>query len=562
MKLSNSFFYTIKEDSKDEESKSGNLLVRSGMIKKTSSGVYMYMPLGLRVFEKIKDVIKDEMNNAGALELLMPNLIPEDVYIKSGRRDNFGNSMFSLKDRYDRSYVLGPTHEELFVEAAKSKIKSYKDMPFNLYQIGNKYRDEPRPRYGLIRVREFFMKDAYSFDVDEKGLDISYNKMFKAYQNIFDRLNINYKIVEADSGAMGGSLSEEFQALTEIGEDTLVLCNNCDYAANLEISTSKLDDKATEENKEKELVNTPSLKTIEEVSSFLKIPKIKLVKTLIYKADNKFYACLINGSRDLNETKLLKAINKKEVTLATEAEIKLITNAETGFSGPIGLDIDIIVDEEVLNMNNFVVGANKTDYHFINVNNEDFKTALVADLRLVKENDLCPKCGNPLHFKKGIEIGNTFKLGTKYSEALGLSYLDESNNLNNVVMGSYGIGLGRIMAALAEQKSDEKGLVLPLEVAPFKVCIVLLDNDNYEYANNLYETLNSVNIDTLLDDRDERAGVKFNDMDLIGIPIRIVIGKKINEGIVEVKLRKDKESLDISKDKLIDKINDIIKNER
>jgi prolyl-tRNA synthetase len=558
MKLSNSFFYTIREEVKDEESKSGNLLVRSGMVKKSSNGIYIYMPLGLRVFKKIENVIRDEMNKAGALELLMPNLIQEDIYVQSKRRENFGSSMFSLKDRYDRSYVLGPTHEELFTEAAKSMVKSYKDLPFNLYQIGNKYRDEPRPRYGLIRVREFFMKDAYSFDKDTKGLDKSYQLMFDAYKNIFDRLKIDYKIVKADNGAMGGTLSEEFQAVTEIGEDTLVLCNNCDYASNLEVSTSKVKDVIKEDKKEKQLINTPNVKTIEEVSKFLNIDTDKLVKTLIYQADNKYYACIIKGNYDINETKLKKLLNVNELVLADPQSIKDNTNSLVGFAGPIDINIDVIIDQDVALMYNFVVGANKEDYHYINVNIDDFKYSLVGDIKNVKENDLCPKCAKPLYFKKGIEIGNTFKLGTKYSETLNLNYLDEKNELNPVVMGSYGIGLGRIMSSLAEQKSDDKGLIWPIEIAPFKVAIVLLDEEQKEYANDLYDLLNKENIDVILDDRDTRAGVKFNDMDLIGIPIRITIGKKASEGILEIKLREEANHLEISKNEVINKIKELV----
>ena len=558
MKLSNSFFYTIREDIKDEESISGNLLVRSGMVKKTSSGVYMYMPLGLRVFKKIEDVIRQEMNKAGALELLMPNLIQEDIYVQSGRRDNFGSSMFALKDRFERNYVLGPTHEELFVEAAKNMVKSYKDLPFNLYQIGNKYRDEPRPRYGLIRVREFFMKDAYSFDKDEAGLDHSYQLMFDAYKNIFDRLQINYKIVKADNGAMGGTLSEEFQAVTDIGEDTLVLCNHCHYASNLEVGVSKLEAPIKEELKELQLVNTPNAKTIEEVSKFLNVEANKLVKTLIYNIDNKFYAFLIRGDYDINETKVKKLLNATNIALATQEDIISITKASLGFTGPIGLEIDIIMDTEVSKMYNFVVGANKDDYHYINVNIKDFNVSKTEDIRLVKENDLCPICGKPLIFKKGIEIGNTFKLGTKYSEALGLMYSDDKNNLHPVVMGSYGIGLGRIMSSLAEQKSDDKGLVWPIEIAPFKVAIVLLNNEDKDYAIKLYEQLNEIGIDTLIDDRDERAGVKFNDMDLIGIPIRITIGKKSLDNILELKLRSDENHIEISKDEVINKIKELV----
>lgn len=559
MRLKGQFFYTIREDVKDEETTSGNLLVRSGMIKKVGNGIYMYMPLGLKVLKNIENIIREEMNKTGALELLMPNLLPEDVYINSGRRENFGNDMFSLKDRANRSLVLGPTHEEFFVEAAKMKVKSYKDLPFNIYQIGNKYRDEPRPRYGLIRVREFFMKDAYSFDCDDEGLDKSYKKMFDAYKNIFDRLEINYRIVKADTGVMGGKLSEEFQAITNIGEDILVTCD-CGYSSNIEVSNCVLNKEKPTKIKEKELVYTPNAKSIEEISSFLHEKPSKFVKTLIYKIDNEFYAVLVSGDREVNENKLLKLLNAKEISLAESSDVQTITNAKVGFAGPIGLNIKIIIDQDILYKYNFIVGANKTDYHYKNVNTKDFKYEIAADIKNVKEADDCPICSRPLSFQRGIEVGNTFKLGTKYSSKLGLNYLDDKNELKPVHMGCYGIGLGRIMAALAEQYNDDKGLLWPICVAPFKVGIVIIGNDDKQkaIANALYNDLNRNNIDVLLDDRDERAGVKFNDMDLIGIPYRITIGKKINNDLVELYIRSTKEIYDIHINDIMVKIKELL----
>ena len=560
MRLKGQYFYTIREDIKDEETISGNLLVRSGMVKKIGNGIYMYMPLGLRVFKNIEKIIREEMNKAGALELLMPNLLPEDVYIESGRRENFGHDMFSLKDRANRNLVLGPTHEEFFVEAAKMKVKSYKDLPFNIYQIGNKYRDEPRPRYGLIRVREFFMKDAYSFDCDSEGLDKSYKKMFDAYKNIFDRLEMNYRIVRADTGVMGGSLSEEFQAVTNIGEDILVTCD-CGYSSNIEVSSCVLNKEKNERIKTRELVYTPNAKTIEEVSKFLREKPTKFVKTLIYKIDNEFYACLVSGDREVNENKLLKLLNAKEISLAEVNEVEEITNAKVGFAGPIGLNIKVIIDQDILYKYNFIVGANQTNYHFKNVNVQDFKYEIAADIKNVKEDDICPNCGRRLTFQRGIEVGNTFKLGTKYSSKLGLNYLDDKNELKPVYMGCYGIGLGRIMAALAEQNNDELGLVWPVSVAPFKVAIVIINNEDDKQkaiANALYNDLNRNNIDVLLDDRDERAGVKFNDMDLIGIPYRITIGKKINNDLVELYIRNTKEVYDIHVNDIMVKIKELL----
>lgn len=561
MKLKNSFFYTLREDVKDEESRSGNLLVRSGMIKKTSNGIYMYMPLGYRVLKKIEAIVREEMNRTGAQELLMPSLLPEEVYVASGRRDNFGSNMFSLKDRYNRNYVLGPTHEEMFVMAAKEKIRSYKDMPFNIYQMATKYRDETRPRFGLIRVREFIMKDAYSFDTNMEGLDHSYQIMFDAYKRIFDRTGLDYKIVRAATGAMGGLLSEEFQAVTEIGEDILVLCRSCDYASNLEVSECLANPKETREALlPKELVHTPNAGTIEEISRFLDQDPTKFVKTLIYRANDQFYACLVRGDRDINEWKLANLLHVSEVHLAEPDEVEQITHAKVGFAGPIDLEIPIIMDQDIQVLHNYIVGANKTDYHYINVNNQDFKAAYIADIKNVKEGDICPKCGGELYFKKGIEVGNTFKLGTKYSKALDLRYLDQNNELQYVEMGCYGIGLGRIMAAVAEQYADDKGIAWPLELAPYKVAIIIIntkDEIQNHLANQLYDEINRLGIEPLLDDRDERPGVKFNDMELIGIPIRITVGKKANEGIVEYKLRKSSEVSELSVEQILERLKEM-----
>lgn len=565
MKLKSSFFYTLRTDVKDEDSKSGNLLVRSGYIKKSSAGVYMFMPLGFRVLKNIEKIVREEMDKAGANELLMPCLIPEEVFIESGRRDNFGNSMFTLKDRNNRAFSLGPTHEELFLDAAKEKIRSYKDMPFNIYQMGTKFRDEARPRFGLIRVREFIMKDAYSFDTSLETLDVSYQKMFQAYKNIFDRLGIDYKIVKADTGAMGGLLSEEFQTVTDIGEDVLVLCDNCDYASNIEISKCIYDVcESNEAKKEIEKVHTPSAGTIEEVSNALNESSDKFVKTLIYSADGKIIACMVPGDRDVNETKVAKLIGANEIELASIEDVEKVTNARVGFAGPVNLKCPIVMDESINHMTNFIVGANETDYHLKNVNISDFNVDYVGDIKNVKEGDTCPNCGHKLVFKKGIEIGNTFKLGTKYSESLGLQYLDSDNKLKPVWMGSYGIGIARVMASIVEQTATEKGLIWPLSIAPYQVGIVLInskDEIQTKLAESLYDKLNAAGISTLLDDRDERPGVKFNDIELIGLPIRITVGKKASDNIIEYKYR-DCEVEEISVDELITKIENVIKEDK
>ncbi|MBR3693661.1 MAG: proline--tRNA ligase [Erysipelotrichales bacterium] len=538
---------------------SGNLLVRAGMVKKTSTGIYTYMPMGLKVLRNIEHIIRDEMNKAGAQELLMPALIPAEIYEKAGRRASFGSNMFALKDRYQKDYVLGPTHEELFTIAASMRSASYKDFPYNLYQIQTKYRDETRPRYGLIRVREFIMKDAYSFDKDLEGLDVSYQKMFQAYKNSFDRMGLDYRIVKADTGAMGGLLSEEFQAVTEIGEDTLIFCDTCGFASNLEIAAVKLTaTESTEEKLPKEEVHTPNAKTIEEVSAFLGKTPADFVKTLIYKANGKIIACLVRGDRELNETKVCKLLGVGEIEMASFEDVEMLTHARVGFAGPVDLACDIIVDQEVMLMHNMIVGANKTDYHYINVNvHTDFKPTMVADIRNITEEDVCPVCGRPLNFKKGIEIGNTFKLGTKYSEALNVKYLDDQNQLQPIQMGCYGIGLGRCMAAIAEQSCDEYGLSWPVEVAPYKVAIVTINNkfeNQVQAAEELYDAFMARGIEPLLDNRDDRAGVKFKDMELIGIPYRITCGKGLNEGKVEIKGRKDEAATEVLLSEAVDYI--------
>ncbi len=557
MKLKGNFFYTIREDVKDEDSKSGNLLVRSGMIKKTSAGVYMYLPFGYRVLKNIESIVREEMNKTGALELSMPTLIPKEIYEVTGRVEAFGNSSFNLKDRFNRDYILGPTHEELFTIASISNIRSYKDMPYTLYQFQTKFRDEARPRYGLIRVREFVMKDAYSFDKDLDGLDKSYKKMFDAYKNAFDRMGLKYRIVRADTGVMGGLLSEEFQAETEIGEDVLVLCDKCDFSSNLEVTEHVISEKNDTKEKEKELVETIDKETIEDVVKYLNIDIKDTVKALLMNVDNKLVIFFVRGDRELNESKALKLLGGKEINFAND-ELIATSNAVPGFTGPIDLkNCKVVVDNEVLSMKNFCCGANKENYHYINVNVSDIKYDLVADIVNVKEGDVCPKCGGKLVFKKGIEIGNTFKLGTKYSEKLGLNYVDENNKLIPVVMGSYGIGLGRCMAAIVEQNNDDNGIIWPISVAPFKCCIVIANsNDEVQLnlANKLYDSLLEKGIEPLLDDRNERMGVKLNDMDLIGIPVRIVVGKRASEDIVELKYRNKDEIFEINSSNVIDYI--------
>ena len=433
MKLKDSYFFTLREDVKDEDSVSGNLLVKAGFIKKTSTGVYMMLPLGYKVQQKVEEIIRKRMNETGAQEMKMPALIAQEYYEKSGRVKNFGSSVFKLKDRNGKDMVLGPTHEELFAVAGKSMISSYKDMPFNLYQFQNKFRDEPRARYGLIRVKEFTMKDAYSFDADEQGLDVSYQKMFEAYKKIFNDLDIDYRIVKADTGMMGGLLSEEFQAITPIGEDTLIYCDDCGFSSNKEI-TELVSFEINEEELPKEKIATPNMKSIEDVAAFLNIDIKHTVKALLMNVDGELVAFFIRGDRELNETKVQKLLGCNEINFANDELIKT-SNAVAGYTGPMGLNTKIIVDREVTKMKNFVCGANEEGFHFINCNPSDINADFIADIVNVEEGDVCPICGKPLKFTKGVEVGNTFKLGTKYAEALNLTYLDQNNKPLPVWMG-------------------------------------------------------------------------------------------------------------------------------
>ena len=558
MRLKNGFLNTLREDTSNDASRSGQLLTKAGMIKKAGAGAYIYLPMGYKMLSKVENIIREEMNKAGAIELLMPSLLPIDVYEKCGRVEAFGDDMFKLKDRSDRDFCLGPTHEEMFAIVAKDRVKSYKDLPFNLYQQADKFRDETRSRYGLIRVKEFIMKDAYSFDTPDTQPE-SYKKMYDAYCRIFDRMHIDYRIVTSDSGAMGGDLSEEYQAISEIGEDIIALCDKCDYASNIDIAHTRYD-KSKEKKKKLEKVHTPNCKTIEDVCNFLNVTVEKSVKALLMDVDGEMICFFVRGDRDLDLTKVKKLLKCKEIEFASD-ELIGTTNACPGFTGPVDLNCKVVVDDEVLGMTNFVVGANEVDYHFVNTNVDDMKYDVSGDISTVVEGDHCPNCDGHLHLKKSIEIGNLFKLGTKYSEALGLTYLDKENKSHPVLMGSYGIGPGRVIAAIVEQNNDDKGMILPISIAPYTVCIVpAKDSDEImEYCYKLESELEELGIDVLVDDRDERVGVKFNDMDLLGLPIRVTVGRDFANGEVEVKLRKEDKVNKVKTDKLIDEIQDIIK---
>jgi len=559
MRVSNMFFQTLREVPAEAEIASHQLMLRAGLMRKLASGIYSFLPLGYRVFRKVEQIVREEMDRAGAQELIMSALLPAESYQASGRWEVFGAEMFRLKDRGGRDFCLGPTHEEIFTETVKSVTKSYRSLPLTLYQIQTKYRDERRPRFGVMRSREFVMKDAYSFDRDEAGLDISYKNMYDAYCRIFDRLGLDYIIVDADTGAMGGSGSQEFTVKSSIGESVIAYCEACGYAANDEkaeciVQKGCGEEKCEELNLEK--VATPDARTIDELMNFFGCSAKEFAKTLIYKADDKVVAAMVRGDRELNETKLQNILGCIELEMADSETVEKVTGAAVGFAGPIGLKIDVIVDSEVAEMKNFVVGANETGYHYKNVNiNRDFKATIVKDIRTIKEGDPCPKCGAPVKVEFGIEVGHIFKLGTKYSKALNCVYLDENGKENPMIMGCYGIGINRSMAAVIEQNNDENGIIWPIAIAPYHVIVIPVnttDSVQMELAEKIYSELMAKGVEVMLDDRDERPGVKFKDADLIGIPIRITVGKKANEGIVEYKRRKEKDFTVISAEQAIE----------
>ncbi len=555
MKATKLLMPTLREAPAEAEIASHILMMRAGLISKLAAGVYSYLPLGLRVLQNTERIIREEMNKAGAQELLMSALLPAECYQKSGRWDRFGDDMFRLKDRNERDFCLGPTHEEIFTQTVIDSVHSYKDYPYTLYQIQTKYRDERRPRFGVMRTREFLMKDAYSFDISKEGLDASYDAMYDAYKKTFDRMGLDYMIVDADTGAMGGSGSQEFMVISDVGEDTIAYCEACRYSANIEKAVCIKGESSKEEMKEMNKVETPDAKTIEEVAAFFGKEAKDFVKTMIYKADEKIVAVLVRGDREINEIKLANTLGVAEVALADASDVVSVTGAKVGFAGPVGLKIDVIADNEVMGMRNFIVGANEDDCHIENVNPErDFKATLVADIRCIADGDICPVCGKEIKTAQGIEVGHIFKLGTKYSEALGLNFTDDSGEAKPVIMGCYGIGINRCVAAIIEQNHDEAGIIWPMDVAPYKVVVVPVnysDETQKALADEITEKLENAGIEVILDDRDERPGVKFKDWDLIGIPVRITIGKKAAEGICEYKLRCEKEYSEMAKDDAI-----------
>ena len=558
MRFSEYFIPTLKESPADAEVISHKLMVRAGMIRKLAAGIYIYLPLGLKFIRNIENIVREEMNNAGAIELLMPSIIPAELWQQTERWQHYGKELLRIKDRHNRDFCYGPTHEEVITDLVAKEIKSYKQLPVNFYQIQTKFRDEIRPRFGLMRGREFIMKDAYSFDVDEEGAELSYKKMYDAYCKIFERCGLEYRVVEADTGAIGGSFSHEFMVLANTGEDTIVTCSSCGYSANLEKAPVTKKDYPENKKGEQQLpiekVYTPQIKSIEDVSKFLKVPVTKIVKTIILTNGEDVVAAMVRGDFEINIVKVKNVLGWDVVYFATEETVKEVTGAPSGFAGPIGIKCKIIADYSVKDMENFIAGANEKDYHLKNVNFKDFDNIEFYDIRNAVEGDKCPKCSNGEYkIFKGIEVGHIFKLGTKYSEKLNATYLDKDGKEKLIIMGCYGIGIGRTAASAIEQNHDDDGMILPEPISPFKVYLLAVnykDAKIKEVSDRIYEDLKSRNIEVLLDDRDERAGKKFKDADLLGFPYRINIGKKAKDGIVEIVYRKTKEIKEISVDEI------------
>lgn len=576
MRLSKMHLKTLREVPNEAELASHILLLRGGMIRKLASGIYGYMPLGWRSIRKIENIIREEMDKSGSQEVLMSAIQPAELWQESKRWFAYGPEMWRVKDRHEREFCLGPTHEEVFTDIVRNEISSHRQLPVNLYQIQTKYRDEARPRFGLMRSREFIMKDAYSFDKDEEGLDESYKEMYETYERIFTRFGLTFRAVEADTGAIGGSNSHEFTAISEVGESEITYCNACKMAATTE--KAEVADECSEEDVKEiplEKIYTPNTKTITEVAQYLDIDEKKTIKALLFvthddQGEKSGYAiAFIRGDRELNEVKLINAlgIHEHQIEFADEAEIADATGAVGGFTGPIGLvNCTVVIDSELTKLKNLCAGANEKNYHIKNVNyGRDYKGDIIADIKTLKANDPCPKCGAPVKHARGIEVGQVFKLGTKYSDSMGAVYKDENQKDKPIVMGSYGIGVSRTLAAIIEQNHDENGIIWPMPVAPYEVMITVVkvkDDVQMELAEKMYDELVEAGIEVLLDDRDERVGVKFKDADLLGVPIRITVGKGATNKLVEYKLRRDVEKVELHMEEAIEKAKKTVLKER
>jgi len=545
MRYSQYLLNTLKETPADAEVISHQLMMRAGMIRKIAAGIYSYLPLGLRSIRKVEQIIREEMNRAGAIELLMPMVVPAELWQESTRWEQYGKELLRLKDRKDADFCLGPTHEEVITDIVRREVRSYRQLPLNLYQIQSKFRDEIRPRFGLMRGREFIMKDAYSFDVDEAGADVAYDKMYQAYRRIFERCGLRFRAVEADTGNIGGSSSHEFMVLADSGEDAIVSCDSCEYAANVE--KAELRDAGGDfpvPTQALTKVATPGQRTIEEVAGFLQVEPARLIKTLLLRTDGgETVAVLLRGDRELNDIKLCRLLGCNEVELADEETVRRVTGAPSGFAGPVGLKGRILADFEVRAMVDAVTGANEVDTHYTGVAcGRDFTVETFADLREAVAGDFCPRCAGKLEVWRGIEVGHVFKLGTKYSQALGATFLDAQGQEQVIFMGCYGIGVGRTVAAAIEQNHDENGIVFPMPIAPFQVIVTMVNPNDAEVcaaAEKLYAELLERGIEVLLDDRDERPGSKFKDADLLGIPLRVTVGARgLKDGALEVQERR------------------------
>jgi prolyl-tRNA synthetase len=564
MRYTQFFIPTLKETPSDAEVVSHQLMMRAGMIRKIAAGIYTYMPLGLRSIRKFEHIVREEMNRAGAIELLMPGVQPAELWIESKRWAQYGKELLRFRDRKDNEFCMGPTHEEVITDIARREVKSYRQMPINFYQIQTKFRDEIRPRFGLMRGREFIMKDAYSFDVDSLAADLSYDRMYQAYNRIFERCGLNFRAVEADTGSIGGSASHEFMVLASSGEDAIVSCNACRYAANVEKAEGIKLQQGGAGQQSLARIHTPDKKTIAEVAEFLGLLPSATVKTLVLSdGEEQFAMALIRGDHELNELKLKNCLGWDEIRMATDDEILRFTGSPPGFLGPVGLKekLQIIADYAIEVMSDLVIGANEVDQHFTGANaGRDFQFSQIADIRLIGAGDSCPRClDGTLEVWRGIEVGHVFKLGTKYSRAMNATYLDKDGKEQIIFMGCYGIGIGRTVAASIEQNHDENGVIWPLPLAPFHCSVVAINAQKDESvmaaAQDIHDRLEAAGVEVLLDDRDERPGVKFKDHDLIGIPLRIVVGgKNLADGKVEFKLRAGGEMQLLAPDQAIETV--------
>jgi prolyl-tRNA synthetase len=569
MRWSETLIPTLKEDPADAEVISHKLLVRAGFIRQISRGIYDYFPLALRVIRKIEAIVREEMNRAGAQELLMPISSPAELWQESGRWEMYGKELLRFKDRHERDFCLGPTHEEIITDLVRRSVRSYRELPLNLYQIQTKFRDEVRPRFGLMRGREFIMKDAYSFHTDVEDCRREYENMFQTYKRIFSRFGLSFRPVEADTGAIGGSQSHEFQVLAESGEDAIASCDKCEYAANIEKAeirnSLRQEGEPSTHSTELEKVSTPGKKSVAEVAKFLKIPAHKFIKTLVYRTEaNELVAALVRGDHELNETKLKSVLACREVALAEDALVRSATQVTPGFLGPVGLNLRIVADQAIQGIEGAVAGANEADAHYTQVEQKrDFTPSVFADLRLARAGDPCPRCDiGTLQIHRGIEVGQVFYLGTKYSVAMGATYLDGQGQERPLEMGCYGIGISRLVAAAIEQNNDGNGIIWPFPIAPFHVLLLPInykDKSLQEVCDRLYEQLQGAGVEVLLDDRDERPGVKFKDADLIGIPLRVTVGAKgLEKGCVELRWRRDGRSEDLPLAEAPQKIREIL----